>query len=186
MLRHERNDHYRPDIILFVNGIPMVVIECKSPKIKNPVDKAIEQHLRNQQEDGIRSLYYYSNLTLALASNEARYGTTGTPKEFWSVWKEVFKKKEELVEWEDYISEIKHKSLEDNEQTALFKKRFKYVWSYFEKLEANEQTITEQDKLLFSFCQLSRLLDILLNFTLYDNGIKKLLVTNNTLRFATP
>lgn len=173
VLRHERNDHYRPDIILFVNGIPMVVIECKSPKIKDPVDKAIEQHLRNQQEDGIRSLYYYSNLTLALATNEARYGTTGTPKEFWSVWKEVFKKKENLVEWEDHIHEIKHKSLEDNERTALFKERFKYVWSYFEKLEANEQTITEQDKLLFSFCQPSRLLDILFNFTLYDDGVKK-------------
>lgn len=173
VLRHERNDHYRPDIILFVNGIPMVVIECKSPKIKDPVEKAIEQHLRNQQEDGIRSLYYYSNLTLALASNEARYGTTGTPKEFWSVWKEVFKKKENLVEWEDYISELKHRSLEDNERTALFKERFKYVWSYFEKLEANEQSITEQDKLLFSFCQPSRLLDILFNFTIYDDGIKK-------------
>jgi len=173
VLRHERNDHYRPDIILFVNGIPMVVIECKSPKIKDPVDKAIEQHLRNQQEDGIRSIYYYSNLTLALATNEARYGTTGTPKEFWSVWKEVFKKKENLVEWEDHIYEIKHKSLEDNERTALFKERFKYVWSYFEKLEANEQTITEQDKLLFSFCQPTRLLDILFNFTLYDDGVKK-------------
>lgn len=174
VLRHERNDHYRPDIILFVNGIPMVIVECKSPKIKDPIDKAIKQHLRNQQEDGIRTLYYYSNLTLALATNGARYGTTGTSKEFWSVWKEVFKKKEDLVEWEDHISEVKHKPLEDNERTALFKERFKNVWSYFEKLEANEQTITEQDKLLFSFCQPSRLLDILFNFTLYDNGDKKI------------
>lgn len=173
VLRHERNDHYRPDIILFVNGIPMVIIECKSPKIKDPVDKAIEQHLRNQQEDGIRALYYYSNLTLALATNGARYGTTGTPKEFWSVWKEVFKRKENLIEWEDEISEVKHKALEDNERTALFKERFKYVWNYFEKLEANEQAITVQDKLLFSFCHPSRLLDILFNFTLYDDGIKK-------------
>ncbi len=53
VLRSERTDTYRPDVILFINGIPMVVIECKSPKIKHPIDQSIEQHLRNQQEDGI-------------------------------------------------------------------------------------------------------------------------------------
>ncbi len=61
VLRSERNDTYRPDIILFINGVPMVVIECKSNVIKDPVNEAISQHLRNQQEDGIRSLYQYSN-----------------------------------------------------------------------------------------------------------------------------
>ncbi len=99
VLRYERIDTYRPDIVIFINGIPMLVIECKSPKIKNPIDQAIEQHLRNQQEDGIRSLYYYSNIVMGLAVNEARYGTTATAKEFWSVWKEQFRNKDEEQKW---------------------------------------------------------------------------------------
>ncbi|MCD4734438.1 MAG: HsdR family type I site-specific deoxyribonuclease, partial [Bacteroidales bacterium] len=173
VLRHSRNDHYRPDIILFINGIPMVVFECKSPRIKDPADKAIEQHLRNQQEDGIRSLYHYSNIVLALATNEARFGTTGTSKEFWSVWKEVFKKKEQLVAWEEGIAEIKNKPLEVNERNTLFKERFRYVWDYFEKLEADDQTVTEQDKLLYSICSPERLMEFIFNFTLYDDGVKK-------------
>ena len=52
-------DTYRPDIVLFVNGIPLVVIECKRPDIKGAEEQAISQHLRNQQDDGIRGLYVY-------------------------------------------------------------------------------------------------------------------------------
>ncbi|MNP98393.1 Type-1 restriction enzyme R protein [compost metagenome] len=173
VLRSDRADHYRPDIVLFVNGIPMVVIECKSPFIKDSSDKAIEQHLRNQQDDGIRALYQYSNLTIALATNEAKYATTATAKEFWGFWKEIFKTKEEQRNRENHISEVKHKPLPNDERTLLFKERFKSVWNYFEQLEKEEQVITEQDKLLYSLCLPHRLLDIMFNFTLYDEGIKK-------------
>ncbi|MCB0549297.1 MAG: restriction endonuclease subunit R, partial [Phaeodactylibacter sp.] len=65
------HEHYRPDILLFVNGIPLVVIECKRPDIKEPISQAISQHLRNQQEDGIRLLYAYSQILLSLATNDA-------------------------------------------------------------------------------------------------------------------
>jgi type I restriction enzyme R subunit len=173
VIRSERADHYRPDIVLFVNGIPMVVIECKSPFIKEPVEKAVEQHLRNQQDDGIRSLYQYSNLTLALATNDAKYATTATAKEFWGYWKEVFKTKEEQQTWEEKINAIKQQPLPNDEKTILFKERFKSVWNYFEQLEKEQQVITEQDKLLYSFCVPERLLDIMFNFTLFDEGIKK-------------
>lgn len=173
VLRSDRADHYRPDIVLFINGIPMVIIECKSPKIKEPVEKAIEQHLRNQQEDGIRSLYLYSNLTLALATHQAKYGTTATSKEFWGVWKEMFRTKEEERLWTNEISILKHKALPDNERTVLFKERFNKVWQYFKNLEREEQVVTTQDKLLFSLCQPERLLEIIYNFSLYDDGIKK-------------
>ena len=173
VLRSDRTDHYRPDIVLFINGIPMVIIECKSPKIKDPVEKAIEQHLRNQQENGIRSLYLYSNLTIALACNEAKYGTTATSKEFWGVWKEIFRTKEEERLWENEIGKIKHSPLPKGDRTLLFKERFKNVWHYFENLEQAEQVVTIQDKLLFSFCHPQRLLEIIYNFILYDDGIKK-------------
>jgi len=168
------DSHYRPDIVLFINGIPMVVIECKSPRIKDPIDKAIEQNLRNQQEDGIRALYQYTNLVMGLACHVARYATTGTGKEFWSLWKELFHTKVEEVAWLSKIQELKNLPLPDDERTLLFKERFRNVWAYFENLEKEDQTITVQDKLIFSLCEPTRLMDIMYNFTLYDDGVKKI------------
>ncbi|GAA3627878.1 type I restriction endonuclease subunit R [Flavivirga jejuensis] len=173
VLRTGSSEHYRPDIVLFINGIPVVVIECKSPKIKDPIEKSIEQHLRNQQEDGIRSLYQYSNLVMGLSTHEAKYATTATEKEFWSVWKELFKTKAEETAWQDKLQAIKDQPLPTNEQTTLFQDRYKNVWTYFKNLEKEEQTITEQDKLLYSFCQPERLLDLFFNFIVYDAGVKK-------------
>src|SRR5205085_8503445 len=68
--------------------IPLAVIECKRPDIKDAMAEAVSQHLRNQREDEIPKLYLYSQLLLALSKNEAKYGTTGTPAKFWAVWRE--------------------------------------------------------------------------------------------------
>lgn len=174
VLRSNRNDHYRPDLVLFINGIPMVVIECKSNVIKDPITEAISQHLRNQQEDGIRALYQYTNLVLSLAVSEAKYATTGTAKEFWSVWKEVFRTKDEGTQYAAAIKEIKTSELPNTERTAIFNQRFKNVLHYFNQLEKEEILVTEQDKLLFSLCQKDRLLELIFNYILYDDGIKKI------------
>lgn len=173
--RNEGTDdsHYRPDIVLFINGIPLIVIECKSPRIKEPIDKTIEQHLRSQQGDGIRNLYQYSNLVIGLASNDARYATTATGKEFWSIWKEMWNTKASASEWADALQKIKNQPLPDNERTVLFKERFKNVWTYFKNLERGGQAVTEQDKLLYGLCRPERLLNIMYNFTLFDEGVKK-------------
>jgi type I restriction enzyme R subunit len=174
VLRSDRNDTYRPDIVLFINGIPMVVIECKSNVIKDPINQAISQHLRNQQEDGIKGLYQYSNLLVSLAVNEARYATTATHKEFWSVWKEIFRTKEEGIQYGDAIRHLKNSELPNTERTAIFKQRFSNVLQYFNQLEKEEVIVTEQDKLIYSLCQKSRLLDIIFNYIVYDDGIKKI------------
>ena len=74
--------------MLFVNGIPLAVIECKRPDLKDAIDEAISQHLRNQREDEIPRLFLYSQFLLAVSKNEAKYGTAGTPAKFWAAWKE--------------------------------------------------------------------------------------------------
>lgn len=174
VLRTSRSDTYRPDIVLFINGIPIAVIECKSPQIKDPLDKAIEQHLRNQQEDGIRSLYYYSNIIVGLATEQAKYATTGTTMEFWSVWREAFKSKEQEAAFNQQLTIIKNTSIPTDERTVLFNERFKNVLQYFNQLEANDVTITEQDKLLYCLCRPERLLALMLNYIVYDDGEKKI------------
>lgn len=76
----------RPDIVLFINGIPFAVIECKAPHIS--VDQAVEQMIRNQQADYIPQLFKYAQIVMATNKNAVKYATAGTPKKFWSVWKE--------------------------------------------------------------------------------------------------
>jgi len=77
-----------PDIVLFVNGIPFVTIECKGSGIENPMGEAINQLRTYQKPNHIPHLFHYNQLLLALCYSEAQYGTVGTPKQFWSVWKE--------------------------------------------------------------------------------------------------
>jgi type I restriction enzyme, R subunit len=53
------NECRRPDLVLFVNGIPLGVIECKRADIKDPAKEAISQQIRNQKEDYIPSTLRY-------------------------------------------------------------------------------------------------------------------------------
>ena len=41
-----------PDIVVFVNGIPLVIIECKSPSIRNPIQEAVEKNFARYQSRG--------------------------------------------------------------------------------------------------------------------------------------
>ena len=82
----DKQHNARPDIVLFINGIPFAVIECKAPHI--PVEQAVEQMIRNQQANYIPQLFKYAQIVMATNKNTVKYATAGTPKKFWSVWKE--------------------------------------------------------------------------------------------------
>ena len=82
----DRQHNARPDIVLFINGIPFAVIECKAPHI--PVEEAVGQMIRNQQAAYIPQLFKFAQLVVATNKNAVKYATAGTPKKFWSVWKE--------------------------------------------------------------------------------------------------
>ena len=168
------NDTYRPDLVLFVNGIPLVVIECKRPDVKNSLQQALSQHLRNQHEDGIRALYGYSMLLLALSNNEASYATTGTPGKFWSVWREQYVDKIEEAEFERRMVSLINTPLKTTDRDKLFSTRFKYVRQYFEEQEMHGMQVCEQDRYLAGLCTPERLLDLIFNFIVYDAGIKKI------------
>lgn len=172
--RSNRSDSYRPDIILFINGIPMVVIECKSNAIKQPIEEGISQHLRNQQEDGIRDLYVYSNMLLSLAVSDAKYATTATPAKFWSVWKEKFTSAKKEASFFQNLFDLKQQELPTDSHTEIFKTRYWSTIKHFKELGKLEVAVTEQDKLLYSICDPKRLLELMFSFILYDEGIKKI------------
>ncbi len=75
-------DTRRPDIVCFVNGIPLVVIEAKRPDSRQrkvtTINEGIPQTLRNQRPDEIPHLFAYSQLILSINGHEGRYGTCNT------------------------------------------------------------------------------------------------------------
>ncbi|MFN2262158.1 MAG: type I restriction endonuclease subunit R [Psychroflexus sp.] len=174
VLRSGLNEHQRPDIILFVNGIPMVIVECKRPDKKEALKEAVSQNLRNQKDDGIRQLYMYAQLIMAISGNEGSYATTGTPEKFWAKWEEKFGSKKEEENHENELHALKNKKLSDDNKKALFSYRYYYVRKFFDELELEEVQPTVQDKYLHNLCRPERLLDLSFNFVLFDNGEKKI------------
>ncbi len=169
--RNGMSETYRPDIVLFVNGIPLCVIECKRPDIKGSIKQAISQHLRNQMSDGIQPLYMYSALLLSIATQSASYATTATPEKFWAKWSNQFTSKVEENNYKVELSKFVNRKLINNK---LFSERYAYVRRHFEELYSATIIPSQQDEYLYSLCRPKMLLDLIYSFTLYDNGTKKL------------
>jgi len=167
--RARSTETVRPDIVLFVNGIPLSVIECKSPKID--VEQAISQNIRNQGDDYIPRLFTFVQQVLAVNKNAAQYATAGTHKKFWAIWKEQPKEQKDK---ELEVDKCINKSLSDADKDALFSGELAIARPFFDELEnEGKRLVTEQDRSIFSLCRPERLLDIVYRFTLFDAGIKK-------------
>jgi type I restriction enzyme R subunit len=174
VMRSTSKEHYRPDLVLFVNGIPLCIIECKRPDMKEPLKQAVSQHLRSQQEDGIRALYVYAQIVLSLATQEASYATNATPEKFWSHWQEKFLSETEEREYHEELRRLKNEPLELGLKNNLFSDRFHYVRQYFDALENENILPTVQDEYLYGLCRPKRLLDLAFNFVMFDDGAKKI------------
>ncbi|MEW7867663.1 type I restriction endonuclease subunit R [Aeromonas diversa] len=184
-------DKRRPDIVCFVNGIPLVVIEAKRPDgnaKKGPtIDEGISQSLRNQRHDEIPLLFAYSQLLLSINGNDGRYGTCGTPAKFWAAWRE-----EDISDAQMHTT--KNKTLKDEQLANLFNHRPAKDLDWYQSLVAGgELAVTGQDQLLISLLSHARLLEMTRYFTLFDKkagkivaryqqvfGIKRLIERINT------
>jgi type I restriction enzyme R subunit len=89
--------HIRPDIVLLVNGIPLAVIECKSPTLgEGWKAEAIDQFSRYQELEtryhdlGAPKLFESVQLLVATCMHAASYGTVTTPHRFYAEWKTMW------------------------------------------------------------------------------------------------
>lgn len=88
-----------PDLVLLVNGIPLVVVECKSPATPEPLAEAVDQLRRysNQRKaagevdenEGVEALFATNQLLVATCFDEARVGCVGAAFEHFAAWKTV-------------------------------------------------------------------------------------------------
>lgn len=170
VLSAQGTHHRSPDVVGYVNGLPLVVIEAKRPdhgsSAKLMVNEGISQHLRNQRHDEIPQLFSYAQLLLAVSHTEARYGTTGTALKFWARWREEAFTDAQLAEW-------KNQPLAAPAQAALWQGKPPKLRAYFEGLWSQPVLATEQDRLLAALLKPERLLEFLRLFVLFDRKVGK-------------
>jgi type I restriction enzyme R subunit len=110
------DNHIIPDIVLFLNGLPVVVIECKSPKAKEPIPEAIDQMLRYSEQRGAKGegsppLFYYNQFIIATCRNEAKFGTITTHHErYFYRWSDPYPRT---------VDELAHGESSPNDQQRL-------------------------------------------------------------------
>ena len=130
----------KPDIVLFVNGIPLGVVECKSPLIPEPRSEALDQLTRYQNErdgesEGAEELFRYNQFSVAAWMEGAVMGTYGTPKDQYKPWRDSY-------------------PLEDDELIELFDL---------------DGYLPDQYRMLYALFEPERLLDQLRHFTVFEN-----------------
>lgn len=174
VLAAQGTHHRTPDVVGYVNGIPLVVIEAKRPEgaggshpAKAMVNEGISQHLRNQRPDEIPNLFVYAQLLLSISQTEGRYGTTHTAAKFWAKWREE--------EFDDaHMQAVKNAPLQPEVRAALFEGKPASLVTYFDTLWSAPMQASEQDRLLVSLLTPSRLLEFLRGYVLFDRKVGKI------------
>lgn len=95
----ERQDgkFVRPDIVLLINGVPVVVIEAKKSGVD--VMAGVTQNIRNWGNEYIPQLFQYTQLVLAMNPDKVMYGTCGTPSNYFVSWHEDKSTKNWQQDW---------------------------------------------------------------------------------------
>lgn len=85
-----------PDLVLFCNGIPLVVVECKAPTVSEPMEEAIDQLQRyanqrswSQGNEGNERLFHTNQFVVATHFDEARVGTFSSQAAHFLEWKDT-------------------------------------------------------------------------------------------------
>ncbi len=156
----------RCDIVAFVNGIPVLVIENKRPT--ESLKKADSQLIGYQKEDNIPHLFHFAQLLVSMNRVEARYATVGTPRKFWQTWRDEEDRDED-------IAPVANRPLSEPERAAIFSGDFAHARHYFDEMTAEgARAVTPQNRTIYALCRPERMLDLIRRFTVFDGGERKI------------
>jgi type I restriction enzyme R subunit len=176
----------RPDVVLYVNGIAVGVLELKRGSVD--IGEGIRQNRTNQRPEFIEN--FFTTMQLVMAGNETeglRYGTTGTPEKFYLNWKEDIEDNSRLPLYK-YLAKIcnKERLMELMRDFVLFDggvKKLPRVHQYFGVKKA-QKNITEQKKGIIWHTQgsgKSLVMVLLAKWTLANNpNARILIITDRT------
>ncbi|MFN3262115.1 MAG: type I restriction endonuclease subunit R [Pikeienuella sp.] len=155
----------RCDIVAFVNGIPILVIENKRPT--ESLKKADSQLIGYQNEDNIPQLFHFAQLLIGMNRSTARYATVATKPKFWAEWRDE-------EDTDEAIAPFANRVLTAPEKGAIFSGDFAGARAYFDAMAAEgERAVTVQDRTVYALCRPERLLDLIRRFTVFDGGVRK-------------
>src|SRR5262249_1667927 len=182
--------HVIPDVVLFVNGIPLVVAEFKSPGIQNPMQEAINQLLRysNQRKElfptlyneneGVERLFHTNQLLVASNFFEARAATIGAPPEAYLEWADTSPVPMSTVAEELGILSISPEQVEAEQEVATLgpeQSERSGTPLFFRKPEQQpvamrsaHTTLQSQRVLTAGMLRPAHLLDLARNFTVFQ------------------
>jgi len=151
-----------PDIVIFINGIPLVVIECKSPVAKQAgLATAIGQLIRYQEE--IPQLFFTNEILVGLNLFGSRYGAILSSHEFFHEWKDMGGKK--------FPNMAEHPSVKEMLKLGLIKK------------DDLSERPTAQEVLIAGILNKNNLLDIIQNFIVYEVEQKQRRIVKKVCRY---
>jgi type I restriction enzyme R subunit len=88
--------HFIPDITLFLNGLPIAIAECKSPKVREEIAEAIDQMLRYSEQrgasaEGNKKLFYYNQFLIATSRQVSKVSTiTARNEKHFNNWSDPY------------------------------------------------------------------------------------------------
>lgn len=102
-----------PDIVLFINGLPFCVVECKDVDVADPISSAVEQIMRYANtrdddfgfKDGEERLFHYNLFSIATHGEEARVGSITGDFEYYLNWKDIFPEVYRNIDLLNYAAE---------------------------------------------------------------------------------
>ncbi len=157
----------RPDIVVFVNGIPFSIIENKKSSVS--VEVALNQLNRNQSAEYCPKLFVYPQLLVGSNKEEVKYGTTGTPNKFYANWKE---KDIDIKVVNKKVEKIIAKKIDQSVYGNLLSDLNGATYGHAQQLD---RTVTAQDRSVAMLFDKHRMLDLTKNYILYDAGVKKIM-----------
>ncbi|MFB6471267.1 type I restriction endonuclease subunit R [Paenibacillus glucanolyticus] len=84
------NGTIRPDVVIYINGLPLIIIECKSPKLKwdTQLPEGVRQFDRYQSTHP--KLFWYNQMLVVTSRDRARIGTVGARPQHYGLWKDPY------------------------------------------------------------------------------------------------
>ena len=100
VLEGYKSDSIEADVVIFVNGIPLVLIECKKPSSHDFLKEAWTSNLEKYQRIGLgfRKMFYYNHIIIATSDVAAKYGTVDAPPDAYAKWTSLYDMSEKELE----------------------------------------------------------------------------------------
>ncbi|PQJ89046.1 type I restriction endonuclease subunit R [Aliivibrio sifiae] len=185
------NQSIIPDIVCFVNGIPLAVIECKSPYISAPMSDGINQlrryaNLRHTDDhEGAEKLFWYNQLMVSTCRDQAKVGTISSNSQHYGDWKDAYpfsdaqlaqqSLRDNIVPLHSAITvQIPDDALDESKDNSAEHDE----WQQAAEPAASYEVLTEvtaQQRLLAGMFSISNFLDILQNFILFETDDGRLI-----------